>query len=53
MNFYDTVRDALRARHYAYRTEKTYLHRRVRMRSRRLEMSGILQRMKDEEYIQA
>lgn len=26
MNFYDTVREALRTRHYAYRTEKTYLH---------------------------
>ncbi len=26
MNLYDTVRNALRTRHYAYRTEKTYLH---------------------------
>ena len=26
MNLFDTVRDALRTRHYAYRTEKTYLH---------------------------
>ncbi len=26
MNFYETVRDALRTRHYAYRTEKTYMH---------------------------
>ena len=26
MNFFDTVRDALRTKHYAYRTEKTYLH---------------------------
>lgn len=26
MNFFDTVRDALRTRHYAYRTEKTYMH---------------------------
>lgn len=26
MNLYDTVRDALRTKHYAYRTEKTYLH---------------------------
>lgn len=26
MNFFDTVRDALRTKHYAYRTEKTYMH---------------------------
>lgn len=26
MNLFETVRDALRTRHYAYRTEKTYLH---------------------------
>jgi integron integrase len=26
MNFYDTVREALRTKHYAYRTEKTYMH---------------------------
>ena len=26
MNLYDVVRDALRTRRYAYRTEKTYLH---------------------------
>lgn len=26
MNLFDVVRDALRTRHYAYRTEKTYLH---------------------------
>ena len=26
MNLFDTVREALRTRHYAYRTEKTYLH---------------------------
>jgi len=26
MQFFETVRDALRTRHYAYRTEKTYLH---------------------------
>jgi len=26
MNLYETVRDALRTRHYAYRTEKTYMH---------------------------
>ena len=26
MNLLDTVRDALRTKHYAYRTEKTYLH---------------------------
>ncbi len=26
MNFYETVRDALRTKHYAYRTEKTYMH---------------------------
>jgi integron integrase len=26
MNLYDVVRDALRTRHYAYRTEKTYVH---------------------------
>lgn len=26
MNLYEVVRDALRTRHYAYRTEKTYLH---------------------------
>lgn len=26
MNLYDVVRDALRTKHYAYRTEKTYLH---------------------------
>lgn len=26
MNLFDTVRAALRTRHYAYRTEKTYLH---------------------------
>jgi integron integrase len=26
MNLFDTVRDALRTKHYAYRTEKTYLH---------------------------
>lgn len=26
MNLFDAVRDALRTRHYAYRTEKTYLH---------------------------
>lgn len=26
MNLFDTVRDALRTRHYAYRTERTYLH---------------------------
>ena len=26
MNFFDTVRNALRTKHYAYRTEKTYLH---------------------------
>jgi integron integrase len=26
MKFFETVRDALRTRHYAYRTEKTYLH---------------------------
>lgn len=26
MNFFDTVRDALRTRHYAFRTEKTYMH---------------------------
>jgi integron integrase len=25
-NFFDTVRDALRTKHYAYRTEKTYMH---------------------------
>lgn len=26
MNFYETIRNALRTKHYAYRTEKTYLH---------------------------
>jgi integron integrase len=26
MNLYDVVRDALRTKHYAYRTEKTYMH---------------------------
>lgn len=26
MNLFDTVREALRTKHYAYRTEKTYLH---------------------------
>ena len=26
MNLFDTVRDALRTKHYAYKTEKTYLH---------------------------
>lgn len=26
MNFFETVRDALRTKHYAYRTEKTYMH---------------------------
>lgn len=26
MNFFQTVRDALRTKHYAYRTEKTYMH---------------------------
>lgn len=26
MNLFETVRDALRTKHYAYRTEKTYLH---------------------------
>lgn len=26
MNLFKTVREALRTRHYAYRTEKTYLH---------------------------
>jgi integron integrase len=26
MNFFDAVRDALRTKHYAYRTEKTYMH---------------------------
>lgn len=26
MNFFDTVRDALRTQHYAYRTENTYMH---------------------------
>jgi integron integrase len=26
VNLFDVVRDALRTRHYAYRTEKTYLH---------------------------
>lgn len=26
MNFYETVRDALRTKQYAYRTEKTYMH---------------------------
>lgn len=26
VNLFDTVRDALRTRHYAYRTEKTYMH---------------------------
>jgi integron integrase len=26
VNLFETVRDALRTRHYAYRTEKTYLH---------------------------
>jgi site-specific recombinase XerD len=26
MNLYDAVRDALRTKHYAYKTEKTYLH---------------------------
>jgi hypothetical protein len=26
VKFFETVRDALRTRHYAYRTEKTYLH---------------------------
>lgn len=26
MNLFDTVREALRTRHYAYKTEKTYLH---------------------------
>lgn len=26
MNLYDAVREALRTQHYAYRTEKTYLH---------------------------
>lgn len=26
MKFFETVRDALRTRHYAYRTEKTYMH---------------------------
>jgi integron integrase len=26
MKFYETVRHALRTRHYAYRTEKTYMH---------------------------
>jgi integron integrase len=26
MNLFETVRDALRTRHYAYNTEKTYLH---------------------------
>lgn len=26
MNLYDTIRNELRTRHYAYRTEKTYLH---------------------------
>ena len=26
MNLLETVRDALRTKHYAYRTEKTYLH---------------------------
>jgi len=26
MNLFETVRDALRTRHYAYGTEKTYLH---------------------------
>jgi integron integrase len=26
MNLYSTVRDALRTKHYAYRTEKTYMH---------------------------
>lgn len=26
MNMYDAVRDALRTKHYAYKTEKTYLH---------------------------
>ena len=26
MKFFETVRDALRTKHYAYRTEKTYLH---------------------------
>ena len=26
MNFFDTVQDALRTKHYAYRTEKTYMH---------------------------
>lgn len=26
MNLFETVRDALRTRHYAYKTEKTYLH---------------------------
>lgn len=26
MNFFETVRDALRTKHYAYKTERTYLH---------------------------
>jgi integron integrase len=26
MNFFETVRNALRTQHYAYRTEKTYMH---------------------------
>lgn len=26
MRLFDVVRDAMRTRHYAYRTEKTYLH---------------------------
>lgn len=26
MNFFETVRNALRTKHYAYRTEKTYMH---------------------------
>jgi len=26
MNLFDTMRDALRTQHYAYRTEKTYLY---------------------------